>query len=333
MKCPKCGHAQADGLPECTRCGVIFAKIPSRVTAPTNVIEPASDGGEINADLTGIDTPKPAASIAMLSVFAVIVMSALYLVNRPTGGSAAGATQVNVEKGYAYTPPAEWLSLTPQNYEQLIQPFQDRFPADLRQFIVKARFDVSHIRIPDKEGDFAPSINLIAIDLKGQRVPELTESEKAKATEVISAQMKSILPTYRVQNSRVIEVDGIPALELSGTASLRLVERPSEAIYGEPGAFGTRAYLGRTEEVTREIELKSVQTFVPARRYGLLLTCNFLLADPQDTQSTCRQVVNSFRVTARPARFDTITLGAINGGLIGVLGFLLFAIARRLTKR
>ena len=27
MKCPKCGHTQADGYEECAKCGVIFAKI------------------------------------------------------------------------------------------------------------------------------------------------------------------------------------------------------------------------------------------------------------------------------------------------------------------
>lgn len=333
MKCPKCGHAQADGLPECERCGVIFAKIPPRVAPPVSIIETASGGGEVDTGLADLEVPKRPSPITMLAVLAVLVVGALYLVNKPTGGTAAGATQVNAEKGYAYTAPSGWLALTPQNFDELMKPYHDRFPADLRKFIDKARFDVSHFRIPDKEDDFAPSINLMAIDLKGQRMPELTDSEKAKATEVISAQMKTVLPTYRVQNSRVIEVDGIPALELSGAASLRIVEKPSEPILGEPGPTGNVAILGKTEEVVREIELKSVQTFVPAKRYGLLLTCNFLLADPHDTQSTCRQVVNSFRVTARPARFDVITLGAINGGLVGALAFLLFAIARRLTNR
>jgi hypothetical protein len=332
MKCPKCSHVQADGLPECGRCGVIFAKIPPSAPSVT-VIENTSGGGEVDTGLADLEAPKRPSSIAVLAVLAALVVAALYLVNKPTGRSAAGATQVNAEKGYAYTAPADWLALTPKNFDELMKPYRDRFRADLRTYIDKARFDVSHFRIPDKEGEFAPSINLIAIDLKGQRMPELTDSEKAKATEVISAQMKTVLPTYRVQNSRVIEVDGIQALELSGTASLRVVEKPSEPILGEPGPTGNVAILGKTEEVAREIELKSVQTFVPARRYGLLLTCNFLLADPHDTQSTCRQVVNSFRVTARPARFDVITLGAINGGLVGALAFLLFAIARRLTKR
>lgn len=326
MQCPKCGHAQADGLVECAHCGVIFAKIPAAPRVPPQHIE-ADAENRPEIDEAADQTSRPAPLAALVAALA-IVGAALWWVNVPQGGSLAGATQVNTEKGYAFRPPADWLALTPANYEQILAPYQDRFPKELRRFIEKANFDISFWRIPEKEGEFAPSINLIAMPLKGQ-VPPLTESEKDRAADVISGQMAKLLDTYRLQNSRIVEVDGIRSLQLSSTASLRVVVRPAEAIYSEPGAFGMRQILGETPAESREFDMKSVQTFVPGKRFGYLMSCSFATSDPHDSETTCRQVIESFRVSDRPPRFGGVANGAINGGLIGAAAFLLWMILRR----
>lgn len=325
MQCPKCGHPQADGRAECERCGVIFAKIPLAA-------RPAAAENDTPAEAAD-DAPaaRPAPAAGMLVALAVCG-AALWWLNFPRGGSTAGATQVNAEKGYAYAAPSGWLALTPQTYDELIKPYRDRFPAGLRQFIEKAKFDVGHLRVPENGSEFAPSINLIALPLPG-RLPELTDAERQKATAAITAQMSAVLPSYTLQNSRVVEVDGLKSLQLSGMASLTVVDKPSEPIYGEAGAFGLRQVVGRSEAVTRDLELKALQTFVPGKRFGYLLTCNYLAADPHDSESTCRQVLGSFRVTDRPARFGGVAMGALNGGLLAAAGFLFFALLRRVGGR
>lgn len=332
MQCPKCGHAQADGLTECQRCGVIFAKIPRTPAAglgPARLHPTAADDDAPAIEDPATDRPAPLAAIA---VALTVLVAALWWLNFPRGGSLGDAAQVDAEKGYAFRPPADWLVLTPSNYEQMLKPYQNRFPKELRRFIDKARFDISFWRMPEREGDFAPSINLIAMPLKGQ-LPPLNENEKDKAAEAISGQMSKLIDTYRLQNSRIVEVDGLKALQLSSTASLRVIVKPAEAIYSEPGAFGLRQAIGRTEEESRQFDMKSVQTFVPGKHFGYLLSCNFEAADPHDSEATCRRVVDSFRVTDRPPRFGRIAMGALNGGLIAAAGFLAWLLLRRLASR
>lgn len=45
MSCPKCGHDQPTGFPECSRCGVVFAKFqpPEPASDPWQGEEPAGE--------------------------------------------------------------------------------------------------------------------------------------------------------------------------------------------------------------------------------------------------------------------------------------------------
>lgn len=326
MQCQKCGHPQADGNLECEKCGVIFAKLLNAGLPPGKTA--AASDRYAPPDLFAAAEDKPPASLISLLAALLVIAGALWWLNFPSGRSASDATHVNKEKGFALRPPEKWLALTAGNYEDILKPYQDRFPAEWRKMIAQAKFEIAFVQIPEKEGQYSPSLNIIAMPLKGS-LPPLTESEREVATKAISGELGKAISTYQLSGSRITEVDKIKSLEIVGTASMRFVLSPAVPIYSERGAFGFRQVIGQTEAVIHELELKSVQTFVPGRRFGYVVSCNFEQSDPGDAEATCRRTLDSFRVADRPSRFGNITMGALNGGLIAAGLYLLWMVIGR----
>lgn len=330
MQCPKCRHEQEDGLAECQHCGVIFARIPAPGPGPDMAGHAAEPDDAAPPD-PGLGEKKPA-SLAAIGVALALIVGALWWLNFPSGLPRTKATHVNQEKGFALTPPADWLMLTASNYQDILKPYQDHFPKELRRFMSAANFEISFIRIPEKIGDFTPSLNVIAMPLKSA-LPPLTAGEKDKAVGVVSGEMSRLLDTYQLSSSRITEVDKLKSLEISSTASVKVIVTPSTPIYSESGAFGFRHVTGHTREVARTFEFRTLQTLVPGKRWAYIISCSFENADFQNTESICKAVVNSFRVKDRPPRFGSIAMGTLNGGLIGAGLYLLYILARRLGLR
>lgn len=70
------------------------------------------------------------------------------------------------------------------------------------------------------------------IDTRGKNLPKLTESEKSKAVAAISGEFAKSLPTYRMLESKIVQVDGVDSLQIVGEAELTVVTRA-----GDPDLF------------------------------------------------------------------------------------------------
>lgn len=332
MLCPKCRHEQEDGLAECQHCGVIFARIPKPAQhsdTPGRAAEPVHDAlpdSEIDPE------EKKPAPLAAIALAVALIAGALWWLNFPSGLPRNQATHVHQEKGFALTPPPDWLMLTASNYQDILKPYKDHFPKELRRFMAAANFEISFVKIPEKIGEFTPSLNVIAMPLKGP-LPPLTEREKDKAVAVVSGEMSRLLDTYQLVSSRITEIDKLKSLEINSTASVKVVFSPASPIYSEPGAFGFRHVTGHTQEVSRTFEFKTLQTMVPGKRWAYIISCSFETADFSNAEAICKNVVSSFRVSERPPRFGSIAMGALNGGLIAAGLYLLYILSRRLTQR
>jgi hypothetical protein len=332
MQCPKCRHEQEDGLAECQHCGVIFARIPAAAHPAEPHPVPAKPEPDALPDPEPVREEKRPAPLAASVLAIALIAGVLWWLNFPSGLSRGQATHVNPDKGFALTPPADWLTLTASNYQDILKPYQDHFPKELRRVMAAANFEISFVKIPEKIGEFTPSLNVIAMPLKGS-LPPLTESKKDKAVGVVSGEMSRLLDNYQLASSRITEIDKLKSLEINSTASVKVVFSPATPIYSEAGAFGFRHVTGHTPEVSRTFEFKTLQTMVPGRRWAYIISCSFEAADPQNAESTCKSVVNSFRVSDRPPRFGGVTTGALNGGLIAAGLYLLYILSRRLAQR
>ena len=86
MHCPKCSAACADDLPECPRCGVVFAKLARRSAPP-----PESDAAPVAGD-AGHDTdrgrPAAAVRLARAALLAGLVLWTWQFMRAPMGVAA-----------------------------------------------------------------------------------------------------------------------------------------------------------------------------------------------------------------------------------------------------
>jgi hypothetical protein len=321
--CPKCGVRQPEGI-SCAACGIIYAKYdPARNSIPeASLPPPVKQAG------TG------PVGLGIIVVLVVAIAATLWWLNFPQSGALPVGAIVNQKSHFAYTAPADWLTITPQNYDKVIAEFKGHFPADLRALISNRHpgFVASHLKNTEETDGFSPNFNIIVIDTKGKNFPALTESEKEKATKVISSELSRQLKGYKLLESRLVEVDNITSLQLVGQAELSLIVKPAQPIQSV-SRYGFKTFQGYTPEERKNFNLKVIQTMVPGKGRGYIISSTFDAADGSQGDELNRKVIDSFRVLERPPRFGPILMGALNGGLLAAGGYLLWFLFGRLVLK
>jgi len=321
--CPKCGVRQPEGI-SCAACGIIYAKYdPARNSTPEAALPPP-----VKESGTG------PLGIGMIALLVLVIAASLWWLNFPQSGTLPDGAIVNQKSHFAYTAPPDWLTITPQNYDKVMAEIKDHFPSDLRTLITNRHpgFVASHLKNPEGADGFSPNFNIIVIDTKGKNFPALTESEKEKATKVISAELSRQLKGYKLLESNLVEVDGITSLQLVGQAELSLIIKPAQPIQSV-SRYGWKTFQGFTPEERKSFNLKVIQTMVPGKGRGYIISSTCEAADSTQVEDFNRKVLESFRVLERPPRFGSIMMGALNGGLLAAGGYLLWFLFGRLVLK
>lgn len=325
MNCPKCGSEQPDGTVECAKCGVIMAKVlktPLHQAAISPTPTPAPD---VYSEPD--PAQKPAPLIAVFPAFIVVVVAAWWL-NFPSSSPLPIDAYVNLKHQFALSAPREWLQLTPENYQQMMEEYKDRFPREMRPFIEKPGFEVSFVKIPSAPGEFSPSINVVVMAMKGD-LPPLTEPEKEDAVKMLVPEMEKYIKDYALESASIVDVDGLASLRIVGNAPMTVVLQPSTPVMSEKGAFGWQHVVGHTQEVSKTFDLHAVQTLVPGKKRGYIISYTGESGSFSDAAPVFDEVTASFRVMERPPRFGPVVSGAMNGGLIGAGLYLFYILVGR----
>lgn len=270
--------------------------------------------------------PKPA-PLSLVALLLLVVIGAAWWLNVPSLSPVPEGAHLDPKSGYAVKAPADWLRITPENYASMVSEYRDRIPREFSGFIGNGKpgFSVSFMKIPDSETEFSPNFNLAVIDTNGKEMPKLTESEKSKAVAAISGEFSRNLPSYRMIEANIVQVDGVDALQIIGEAELTVVTKPSTPIYSEAGAFGWRRVTGHTEAEKETYRIRAFQTVIPGRKRAYALSFMFDDLKTPELATLHREVIESFRLLERPPRFGAIAMGALNGGLFGA-GIYLFGV-------
>lgn len=272
-------------------------------------------------------TATKAAPLVGLILLFLAVMGASWWLNFPTISSVPVGAYRDTKNAYAVKAPAEWLLITPENHQSMATQFSDKIPKEFAGFIGKGKpgFSVSFLKIPAADTDFAPNFNLSLIDTKGKNLPALTESEKDTASKMIAKEFTRMLPQYRLLESRIIQVDGVNSLQITGEAELVSVSKKAAPIYTEPGAFGMRRITGYTEEEKQTYKIRAIQTMIPGKKRAYALNYMFDDLKTPEMGKLQAEVIETFRLLERPPRFGGIVMGGLNGGLFG-MGLYLFGL-------
>jgi hypothetical protein len=319
-----------DGVVECGKCGVIMAKAMNsrpRFSATSSSPPVAEPAAPVSVDQAEAG-PKPASLAAITVALAAVALAAWWL-NFPSSSSVSSDAYINLRHQFALSAPREWLQLTPENFKQVIEEYKDRFPKELMQFIDKPQFEVSFIKIPSRSEEFSPSINVVVMPLK-QNLPPLTESRKDEAVKMIGAEMERYVRDYSMESSSIVTVDELASLQITGNVPLKIVLQPAVPIKSEKRAFGMHHVVGHTEEVSTTYELRMLQTMVPGKKRGYVITYTGEAGSFSEVAPVFDGVTKSFRVLERPPRFGSVVTGALNGGLIGAGIYLFYVFIGRL---
>ncbi len=330
MNCPKCGFVQPDGMPDCQRCQVIFAKWQARQTQaaetmalpeavppslqrpaappPLAAQQPAANAGAPAAppndylpQYTYIppgrslepDAPKRNwGMLAALLAGALLVVWVAKVIFIPGKGLPVpeGAYR-DPGRAFAITPPGDWTSLTPENFQEMAGRHGSSIPADLKQVMGSDKFKAYFIKLtPGRVG--GDNLNITTYD---KQMPRLSESDRQDAEKQITTAYGQQFSGFKINHSEIIQIDRLQALRIASEAS----------IY-DPG---TRM----------NVSVQFVQAMVPGSGRTYILTCTTDAGANSGTD--CNPILDSFRVLKRPtwAGGSTIFSGALKGGLIGAV--------------
>ena len=326
MNCPKCGFVQPDGMPDCQRCQVIFAKWQSRqnqtaeTMALTEAVPPPPQRPSARSQPAAIPAPEPQAiappappndylpqytyipparnlepespkrnwgTLVALLVVTVLVAWGAKAVFSPVRGLAVpeGAYRDPVN-GFALVPPGKWVSITPDNFSELLRQYGSVIPANIRELVQNGKYAAYFMDVGSgrSAGD---SLNVV---VHNQQLPRLSEEDRRELEKLFTEQARNYLQDFKVNRSELTRIDNLRAMRID-----------SEGVMQLPAAH-------------IRVNLKMSQIYVPGDGRTFIVTCG-----AESREVDCDQVFASFRVLKRPSVMGGkgFLSGALRGGLIG----------------
>lgn len=312
MTCPKCGHEQPDVFSQCQQCRYIFPRPSANVRKHFF--------GSVSATAGSSNGPSLLALIGAL-VTVLVLGAALWWLNSPDGLPLPDGAYINEKQGFALSVPAEWIMLTAENYEEVFRKLGSRFPKPLQEGLSQRKIEVGFLKLLEN-ADFSPSVNIVVVQ---SAMPELDEEQKEEAATALTAEYKRLMEKFQMEESELITVDELTSLRFISRASMKFKVTESEAIYKET-VPGWQTAIGHTPEEWKSYDLKFIQILVPGKRSSYIITCTAEASQYPQYRRVFENIIESFRVMEHPSRFGAILNGAIQGGLIGALGYLLYYI-------
>ena len=316
MTCPKCGHEQPDVFSQCQKCRYIFPSTkqnaaPVRAPFSSSPVS-VSSGPSISALLGAI-------------VGAIFLGAILWWLWTPSGLPLPEDPYINEKNHFAMAVPAGWVLLSPDNYKEMFEKLGSKLPKSLQEGLSNRQIEAGFIKLLD-EPNFSPNVNVVVMQTE---VPELDEKQLEEGGRVLAAQYTKVLDSYKLENSALVTVDELTSAQFNSRGELKLKVAESQGSV-EQSSSGWRTYKEDAPAQWRTFDLKISQTLVPGKKRAYIITCTAEAAQHQEYRRAFANIVDSFRVLERPARFGPIVTGGIQGGLLASLAYLLYFIATSL---
>lgn len=300
MDCPKCGHVQADGPPECGRCGLIFARwVERRSGAPPRP--------RIQTPLP----PDPSAGEASPLGLLLGSVAVLFMGLAAWHFWSAGGLPVDRDAwrdpvgGFAIAIPSGWTLVTPANSAQVLGTLKGRYPEAVPAAVRDGR-SVAFF-LPEEMGALAPWGSVTP--LEGIPPPRWNE-DGDKLAGPVAAVLASRLQDYRLVTVSVTEVDRLPALQVVGWDEVRYLKSPSQQVFAElPG--GSRYPIGKTEDVWDTFERSLEHWLVAGAGRSFVLTLACPEAAVERHGRTLAQTIDSFRALKHPLLYGRVATPAL----------------------
>jgi hypothetical protein len=312
MICPLCGNEQPDAFSQCAKCSYIFPAHAAKI-----VSKPISDPMSLLSA-----GPKPSVLSFLGAVVGLIaIVAAFWWLLSPEGLPVPEGAYVNEQHQFALSAPADWVTLTSDNYREALQKLGDRFPKNLQASLDQHRIEVGFLK-PLEAADFSPNINVVV--MQGD-VPELDESQMEEGSKALEAVFSRLLDAYKLEKTEMMTVDELASLHFTSRAGLKLNVAQAQAGSGETPPEG-QPYASETPEQWKTFDLKMTQTLVPGKKRAYIITCTAEVSQFPQYQRIFESSIESFRVLQHPNRFGSIAMGALQGGLTAAILPLLFYI-------
>jgi len=315
MVCPKCGHEQPDVFSQCQKCRFIFPV--SQANPPKRVVRTAAGSAP------GSPSHPALVILGALSVSVALVI-VLWWLNSPEGLPPFEGSYHNSANGFSMLAPSDWMVLTSENYEELFDKLGDRFPKTLRDGFIARKTEVGFMKVLES-ADFSPSVNVVIMKTE---MPELDEEQLAEGAKVLSEGFRQMLDDYKMERSELVTIDELTAARFTSRGSIKLrVEKTGPV---ETDGYSGSTSSRRTSE-WKPFDIQFVQTLIPGKGRAYIVTSSALVEQYPEYRKAFEGILDSFRVSQRPSRFGSITMGALNGGLASALGYLLFTVLMQIV--
>ncbi len=329
MECPKCGHIQADGPPECAKCGLVFAKWVERRSSPPLRPRPSPRPAPREAPEGATASPLGLLLGGTATLFLALAVWHLWL-----GGGLPTDPGAHVDRaaGYAVAPPPGWVFATPASAEGILERERGRHPEALAGALRRGSAACAFF-LPSDPGALAPWGAVYAFD---GVPPPLLETERAALAAAAEARLAKNHGEYRMESALLEEVDQLPALRIRGREVVRYLKSPSQEVKAElPG--GATYTIGRTEDIWETFEGATDHWLVPGRSKSYLLAF-YGPAGAMDRHAPAfDRVVETFRVLDRPPLYGPLATPALRATatvlLLAALAYTLTEAAAALKRR
>lgn len=313
MKCPKCGNEQPDIFSQCQKCRHIFRRI-SVAEASRPLTDPVTTQNNYPPPET-----RPIGLISASAVLLVLFSAALWWLYTPEGLPVPEGSFINARHHFAITLPSGWITLSPENYDEMFKLYGTKFQENLRQGLTQRKIENGFMKI-SPEGEFSPSVNIVVVQ---SELPPLDEDQKEEAAKAISGEFAKTFDAYTLEEKELVEIDELRSLRLVSKASVKFLIAESKPIYQQT-LPDRQTVTGHTPAEWKTYDLKFIQVLVPGKKKGFILTCTAEATQFPQYRSAFNNMIDSFRVIERPPRFGSIVMGGIQSGLIGGIAYLLY---------